>query len=78
MTVDLGGLTSGLMYYCKTAATNTDNSTNCFDPVIGGVKMFFILKINFPLVTADSGMYIIKSNQWNSIHSRLASLILNK
>ena len=41
VTVDLGGLTSGQMYYCKAAATETGNSNNCYDPVIGGVKMFF-------------------------------------
>ena len=39
--MDLGGLTSGQMYYCKAAATETGNSTNCYDTVIGGVKMFF-------------------------------------
>ena len=39
--MDLDGLTSGQMYYCKAAATETGNSNNCYDPVIGGVKMFF-------------------------------------
>ncbi|KAL5500735.1 hypothetical protein EMCRGX_G012333 [Ephydatia muelleri] len=34
------GLTSGQMYYCKAAATNT-NSNNCTGPVVGGVKVFF-------------------------------------
>ena len=40
VTVSLQGLTSGQMYYCKAAATNT-NSNNCAGPVVGGVKVFF-------------------------------------
>ena len=40
VTVDLDGLTSGQMYYCKAAATNT-NSASCGGPVVGGVKVFF-------------------------------------
>ena len=40
VTVSLQGLTSGQMYYCKAAATNT-NSNNCTGPVVGGVKVFF-------------------------------------
>ena len=40
MTVSLQGLTSGQMYYCKAAATNT-NSNNCAGPVVGGVMVFF-------------------------------------
>ena len=40
MTVDLDGLTSGQMYYCKAAATNT-TSASCGGPVVGGVKVFF-------------------------------------
>ena len=39
VTVSLQGLTSGQMYYCKAAATNT-NSNNCTGPVVGGVKVF--------------------------------------
>eukprot|EP00731_Ephydatia_muelleri_P011178 Em0006g72a len=35
VTVSLQGLTSGQMYYCKAAATNT-NSNNCTGPVVGG------------------------------------------
>ena len=58
VTVDLGGLTSDQMYYCKAAATNIDNSTNCHDPVVGGVKMFFSTIINSPLVATDLGMCI--------------------
>ena len=42
MTVSLQGLTSGQMYYCKAAATNT-NSNNCAGPVVGGVKVLFSL-----------------------------------
>ena len=38
VTVDLDGLTSGQMYYCKAAATNT-NSASCGGPVAGGVKV---------------------------------------
>ena len=63
MTVDLGRLTSGQMYYCKAAATNIGNSTNCLDSVVGGVKMFFSLKTNFPLVAADSGMCNFSTHQ---------------
>ncbi|KAL5476174.1 hypothetical protein EMCRGX_G026088 [Ephydatia muelleri] len=33
VTVSLQGLTSGQMYYCKAAATNT-NSNNCTGPVV--------------------------------------------
>ena len=40
VTVSLQGFTSGQMYYCKAAATNT-NSNNCAGPVVGGVKVFF-------------------------------------
>ena len=40
VTVSLQGLTSGQMYYCKAAATNT-NSNNCTGPVVGDVKVFF-------------------------------------
>ena len=42
VTVSLQGLTSGQMYYCNAAATNT-NSNNCTGPVVGGVKVFFSL-----------------------------------
>ncbi|KAL5500401.1 hypothetical protein EMCRGX_G011958 [Ephydatia muelleri] len=40
VTVSLQGLTSGQMYYCKAAATNT-NSNNCAGPVVGGAKLLF-------------------------------------
>ena len=53
MTVDLGGITRGQMYYCKAAATNIGNSTSCLGPVIGGVKMFFSMRI----VANNSGRY---------------------
>ena len=39
VTVSLQGLTSGQMYYCKAAATNT-NSNNCAGPVVGDVKVY--------------------------------------
>ena len=42
VTVSLQDLTSGQMYYCKAAATNT-KSNNCTGPVVGGVKVFFSL-----------------------------------
>ena len=44
VTVDLDGLTSGQMYYCKAAATNT-TSASCGGPVVGGVKVFFNLLV---------------------------------
>ena len=44
VTVSLQGLTSGQMYYCKAAATNT-NSNNCAGPVVGGVKVFFSMTL---------------------------------
>ena len=68
VTVDLSDLNNGQMYYCKAAATNIGNSTNCLDPVIGGVKMFFSLKINYPLVATESGMYNIKFYQWGNMY----------
>eukprot|EP00731_Ephydatia_muelleri_P011120 Em0006g14a len=42
----LQGLTSGQMYYCKAAATNT-NSNNCAGPVVGGCEGF--LQFHFKL-----------------------------
>ena len=39
VTVSLHDLTSGQMYYCKAAATNT-NSNNCAGPVVGDVKVY--------------------------------------
>ena len=40
VTVSLGGLTSGQMYYCKAAATFTNSTQQCSGSVIGGVKIF--------------------------------------
>ena len=37
VTVNLDDLTSGHTYYCKAAAVNS-NSSNCGEPVYGGVK----------------------------------------
>ena len=45
VTVDLDGLTSGKMYYCKAAATNT-TSASCGGSVVGGVKVYFILPVS--------------------------------
>ena len=56
VTVDLGGLTGGQMYYCKAAATETGNSNNCYYPVIGGVKMFFSFT---PKMAGKYSTYII-------------------
>ncbi|KAL5500686.1 hypothetical protein EMCRGX_G012281 [Ephydatia muelleri] len=54
VTVSLQGLTSGQMYYCKAAATNT-NSNNCAGPVVGGVKVFFsFMTASVPITTSSS------------------------
>ena len=68
VTVDLDGLTSGQMYYCKAAATNT-TSASCGGPVVGGVKVYFILPVLPPysptskdcIITAVVIMIIILS-----------------
>ena len=52
MTVSLQDLTSGQMYYCKAAATNT-NSNNCTGPVVGGVKVFFSLMQASPILQSN-------------------------
>eukprot|EP00731_Ephydatia_muelleri_P035698 Em0149g4a len=48
VTVSLQGLTSGQMYHCKAAATNT-NSTRCAGPVVGAysasIDMGYIIGI---------------------------------
>ena len=54
VSVSLQGLTSGQMYYCKAAATNT-NSNNCAGPVVGGVKVFFsFMTSSVPLPSLSS------------------------
>eukprot|EP00731_Ephydatia_muelleri_P011273 Em0006g167a len=54
VTVSLQGLTSGQMYYCKAAATNT-NSNNCAGPVVGGVKVFFsFMTLWLPITNSSS------------------------
>eukprot|EP00731_Ephydatia_muelleri_P011278 Em0006g172a len=53
VTVSLQGLTSGQMYYCKAAATNT-NSNNCAGPVVGGVKVFFSFMTSSVPITSSS------------------------
>ena len=50
VTVSLQGLTSGQMYYCNAAATNT-NSTRCAGLVVGGVKMYFSFVASLPPTT---------------------------
>ncbi|KAL5517975.1 hypothetical protein EMCRGX_G003632 [Ephydatia muelleri] len=50
VTVSLQGLTSGQIYYCMVAATNT-NSTRCAGPVVGGVKMYFSFLASLPSTT---------------------------
>eukprot|EP00731_Ephydatia_muelleri_P011279 Em0006g173a len=53
VSVSLQGLTSGQMYYCKAAATNT-NSNNCTGPVVGGVKVFFSFMTSPVPITSSS------------------------
>eukprot|EP00731_Ephydatia_muelleri_P011307 Em0006g201a len=54
VTVSLQGLTSGQMYYCKAAATNTI-SNNCAGPVVGGVKVFFtFMTASVPITSSSS------------------------
>ena len=53
VSVSLQGLTSGQMYYCKAAATNT-NSNNCAGPVVGGVKVFFSFMTSPVPITSSS------------------------
>ena len=62
VTVSLQGLTSGQMYYCKAAATNT-NSNNCAGPVVGGVKVFFsFMTAPVPITTPPPSMSTIPSS----------------
>ena len=57
VTVSLQGLTSGQMYYCKAAATNT-NSNNCTGPVVGGVKVFFsFMTSSVPIISSSTCEY---------------------
>eukprot|EP00731_Ephydatia_muelleri_P011233 Em0006g127a len=53
VSVSLQSLTSGQMYYCKAAATNT-NSNNCAGPVVGGVKVFFSFMTSPVPITSSS------------------------
>ena len=52
VTVSLGGLTSGQMYYCKAAATFTNSIQQCSGSVIGGVKRFTSFTI--PVATSST------------------------
>ena len=65
VTVSLQGLTSGQMYYCKAAATNT-NSNNCAGPVVGGVKVFFSF-ISGILVCNKHAVIFIARFDWTAI-----------
>ena len=59
VTVSLQGLTSGQMYYCKAAATNT-NSTRCAGPVVGDVKVYFSILTNvFSLISTTTRKYML-------------------
>ena len=44
VTVSLGGLTSGQMYYCKAAATNITSAAQCGGSLLDGEKLFFSFK----------------------------------
>ena len=55
VTVDLDGLTSGQMYYCKAAATNT-TSASCGGPVVGGVKVYFHLAVHLLLTSIGNAV----------------------
>ena len=57
MTVDLDGLTSGQMYYCKAAAANT-TSASCGGPVVGGMKVFFSFMTYSLPISSASGKFI--------------------
>ena len=65
VTVSLQGLTSGQMYYCKAAATNT-NSNNCAGPVVGGVKMFFSFISGILVCNNHAGIFILRFD-WTAI-----------
>ena len=66
MSVSLQGLTSGQMYYCKAAATNT-NSNNCAGPVVGGVKVFFSI-ISGILVCNNHAVIYITRFDWTEFN----------
>eukprot|EP00731_Ephydatia_muelleri_P011121 Em0006g15a len=61
VSVSLQGLTSGQMYYCKAAATNT-NSNNCAGPVVGGVKVFFSFISNYSTSPSSSASRSVTSS----------------
>ena len=74
VTVSLQGLTSGQMYYCKAAATNT-NSNNCAGPVVGGVKVFFSFMTNYTASFSSSASYSVSNSPGNPIHSLTSKAI---
>ena len=59
VSVSLQGLTSGQMYYCKAAATNT-NSNNCAGPVVGGVRVFFSFISGILVCNNHAGIFIAR------------------
>ena len=78
VTVSLGGLTSGQMYYCMAAATNI-TSTQCSSSVVGGVKLFFSF-VTTTIVPSVFGMILhldsIKTNNYQII--TVYSILLNR
>ena len=80
MTVDLDGLTSGQMYYCKAAATNT-TSASCGGPVVGGVKVFFSIipmTVNISHSTYGNFIHLNCSSAFNLILYFSPSIIVHK
>ena len=71
VTVDLDGLTSGQMYYCKAAATNT-TSASCGGPVVGGVKVY-LTRYHF-LYTSIGMSYSINCLALFLLHFQVQSL----
>ena len=60
VSVSIEGLSSGQMYYCKAAGSNT-NSTHCAGPVVEDVKIYFSFVTSLPSTTHLStcrGMYM--------------------
>ena len=67
VAVSLQGLTSGQMYYCKAAATNT-NSSNCVGPVVGGVKVFFsYITSSLPITSSSSPTSTCEYCLWGGV-----------
>ena len=75
VSVSLQGLTSGQMYYCKAAATNT-NSNNCAGPVVGGVKVFFSFISNYSTSPSSSASRSMTSSPGNPHHHMIPTTFL--